>query len=150
VDRSIDAIKQTPAGSLMDSGCLEVLCMLFQSHAPDSWAFFFWLCNLGLIQQFYECRHSSCSSFSNIGCVLKLQWLMANWDMRKVHPMMQFMLELPLQVLEKLFQNPKLQQPHLSSSFVILTVTTLLFLIHSDLRTLECYVLGVCFCNSIA
>ncbi|CAK9854924.1 unnamed protein product [Sphagnum jensenii] len=25
VDRSIDAIKQTPAGSLMDSGCLEVL-----------------------------------------------------------------------------------------------------------------------------
>jgi len=26
----------------------------------------------------------------------------------------------------------------------------LLFLIHSDLRTLESYVLGVCFCNSIA
>lgn len=66
----------------------------------------FWLCNLGLIQQFYECRHSSCSSFSNNGCVLKLQWLMANWDMRKEHPMMQFMSELPLQVLEKLFQNP--------------------------------------------
>jgi hypothetical protein len=38
--------------------------------------------------------------------VLKLQWLMANWDMRKEHRMMQFMLELPLQVLEKLFQNP--------------------------------------------
>jgi hypothetical protein len=60
--------------------------------------------------------------------VLKLQWLMANWDMRKEHPMMQFMLELLLQVLEKLFQNPKLQQPHLSSSFVILTVSTSCFL----------------------
>jgi hypothetical protein len=60
--------------------------------------------------------------------VLKLQWLMANWDMRKERPMMQFMLELLLQVLEKLFQNPKLQQPHLSSSFVILTVSTSCFL----------------------
>lgn len=28
VDRSIDAIKQTPAGSLMDMGRLEVICML--------------------------------------------------------------------------------------------------------------------------
>jgi hypothetical protein len=42
--------------------------------------------------------------------------------------MMQFMLELQLQVLEKLFQNPKLQQAHLSSSFVILTVSTSCFL----------------------